>query len=380
VTVTNTTLDASWRTWSARRPSFAGVHLDSAAAGRASTEVLRAVAEHGRRESEVGAYVAEAEASTTLDTGRAQLGALMGVPAAGVAFVESATAALQALLASWPLPEHPTIAVAPSEWGPNLRAFRMHGVETRQLDVDDNGHIDIDALRNLLASRPPSVVHVDGVAAHRGLVQPVDEIVAACRAAGVPVWLDAAQALGHVDAASEADAVIATSRKWLCGPRGVGVLGIAERWWSRLRVEPLVLQPDRSVVGRLESDEANVAGRIGLCVAVQDYVSCGPAAVQHRLAEVGSRARDALSDVPGWRLVHTTGSPGAIVALLPTNGQDVIAERRRLLADHQILVTASQPARAPLETTSATLRISPHVDITDPQLGALARALAVARR
>jgi hercynylcysteine S-oxide lyase len=53
-------------------------------------------------------------------------------------------------------------------------------------------------------------------------VQPVAAAAALCRAAGVPLWVDAAQALGHVDAACGADAVYATSRKWLTGPRGVG--------------------------------------------------------------------------------------------------------------------------------------------------------------
>jgi pyridoxal 5-phosphate dependent beta-lyase len=218
---------------------------------------------------------------------------------------------------------------------------------------------------------------VDLVAAHRGLLQPVEQITAACHAAGVAVWIDAAQALGHVDAISDADAVIATSRKWLCGPRGVGVLGIAERWWSQLRVEPRVLRPDLPVVRRLESDEANVAGRIGLCVAVRDYNSCGPPAIQHRLAEVGSLAQQALCDVPGWQLVPSAGLPVAINALLPTAGQDVSAERTRLLADHRILVTASAPNRAPLEPPRAALRISPHVDATAADFDALARALAL---
>lgn len=341
-----------------------------------SADVQRAVAEHLHRESEAGAYVAEAEAATTIDAGRAQLGALLGVPADGVAFVESAIAALHSLLTSWPLPAQASVAVAPSEWGPNLRAFRMHGLELRQLAVDGNGHIDIDALRNQLATRPPSLVHLSLVAAHRGLIQPVDDIVTLCRAASVPVWVDAAQALGHVEAASTADAVFATSRKWLCGPRGVGVLGVAAQWWPRLRVEPLALQPDGPVVARLESDEANVAGRLGLCVAVQDYLSRGPAVVQRRLAEIGTLAHEALSAVPGWRLVPSTAASGAIIALQPTDGQDVTAERHRLLVDHHILVTASQPARAPLEMTSPSLRISPHVDLTGTQLEALTGELA----
>jgi pyridoxal 5-phosphate dependent beta-lyase len=48
--------------------------------------------------------------------------------------------------------------------------------------------------------------------------------------AGVPLWVDAAQALGHVDTARGADAVYATSRKWLTGPRGVGLLAVTEPW------------------------------------------------------------------------------------------------------------------------------------------------------
>ena len=39
-----------------------------------------------------------------------------------------------------------------------------------------------------------------------------------CRAAGVPLVLDAAQSLGHVDTDLGADVVYGTSRKWLAGP------------------------------------------------------------------------------------------------------------------------------------------------------------------
>ena len=80
------------------------------------------------------------------------------------------------------------------------------------------------------------MVHLTQVTSHRGLVQPVAEAAALCRAAGVPLWVDAAQALGHVDTACGADAIYATSRKWLTGPRGVGVIGVAEPWWDRLKI------------------------------------------------------------------------------------------------------------------------------------------------
>ena len=52
----------------------------------------------------------------------------------------------------------------------------------------------------------------------------------------MPLWVDAAQALGHVDTACGADVLYATSRKWLTGPRGVGLLAVSDRWWDTLQV------------------------------------------------------------------------------------------------------------------------------------------------
>ncbi len=62
------------------------------------------------------------------------------------------------------------------------------------------------------------------------LVQPVAEAASICRRAGVPLWVDAAQALGHVATSCGAAAMHAVSRKWLTGPRGVGILAVAEPW------------------------------------------------------------------------------------------------------------------------------------------------------
>jgi len=63
------------------------------------------------------------------------------------------------------------------------------------------------ALEQLLAASPPAVVHLDQVTSHRPLVQPVAAAAALCHAAGVPLWVDAAQAMGHVDTACGADAL-----------------------------------------------------------------------------------------------------------------------------------------------------------------------------
>jgi hercynylcysteine S-oxide lyase len=390
------------------------VHLDTAAAGRSSLATLTATAAHAEREAMTGAYVAAAEAAPALAAGRAELARLLGVPAAGLAFVPNAEAALEALLLAWPFSEGDTVAVVRSEWGPNLHAFGVRGLHVTEIATADDGAVDLAGLESMLAGAPPALVHLTQVASHRPLVQPVAAAAALCRAAGVPLWVDAAQALGHVDTACGADAIYSTSRKWLTGPRGVGLVGVTERWWGQLSISasPLMANArpaDSSPLWLLEAGEANVAAWIGLCAAVQDYVQAGPPRIWQRLAEVGQQTRQALTDLPGWTMAApaprsprlpaasvapatpapapatpapaspssapAASSASAITALRATNGQDITATRTRLLEEYGIVTTAAVVARAPRDMTEPLLRISPHVDCTPEDLARLRAAL-----
>jgi len=191
--------------------------------------------------------------------------------------------------------------------------------------------------------------------------------------------VDSAQALGHTDTATGADVTYATSRKWLTGPRGVGLLAVSGAWHDTLRVHVSELDrlshPGAGPVRLLESAEANVPGRIGLATAVREYLDAGPAKVWSRLAEVGTMTREALRGLPGWDVVEPAGSPSAITALRPTAGQDTGEVRARLIAEHGIVTTAAITARAPREMTGPLLRVSPHVDCAAEALSRLREAL-----
>ena len=157
-------------------------------------------------------------------------GLLLGVDADGVALTGGATAALLTLLAAWPLPTGAEVGVVPGEWAPNVDAFTHHRLRPRRLAVDGDGVLDLEALERTLRADPPELVHLTHLASHRGLVQPVAEALALCRTAGVPLWVDVAQSLGHLDTEVGADASYAPARKWLNGTRGVGVLAVAVPW------------------------------------------------------------------------------------------------------------------------------------------------------
>lgn len=348
------------------------VHLDSAAAGRMAPETVAAVRAHLDLEVARGAYVAEEEAGEVLGGLRRDLAGLFGVPDEGVALVESGTTALRVLVASWPVRPGDRVGVAPSEWGPNLEAFEAAGAVCVPLAVDAGGAIDHEVLRTDLDRLALTLVHVDQVTSHRGLVQPVAEVVAACAPAGVPVWVDAAQTIGHRELAGGVAAAYATSRKWLRGPRGVGLLAVAAEHWDRLQAPPQRKHPGAGPLRLLESGESNVAGRVGLATALAAYRTAGPARVEAELDRVGDLTREHLADVPGWSVLP---GRGAITALRPLDGQDVTDVRRRLLDQHAVLTTASLPWRAPWDPVEPTLRLSPHLDCTEDDLERAVAAL-----
>lgn len=182
------------------------LHLQSAACGRSSPGTIQAVVDHLALEVTEGSYVAESLVAGSLERLRADLGDLLGIEADGVALTGGATAALLALLAAWPLSAGAEVGVLPGEWAPNVDAFMHHGLRSRALAVDGDGVLDLDDLARTLRADPPGLVHLTHLASHRGLVQPVGEALALCRAAGVPLWVDLAQSLGHLDTTTGADA------------------------------------------------------------------------------------------------------------------------------------------------------------------------------
>jgi hercynylcysteine S-oxide lyase len=364
-------LGASWR---AVRPRPAGRHLDSAACSRQSSRALDAAAHHARHEAELGGYVAEAASDDLLQQGRSVLGGLVGMAAADVAFVESAQAALVALLTGWRLPAGSRVACLPGEYAPNVAQLRTYGLRPEPLPVDGIGRADLDGIARLLATDPPSFVHLVHIGSHRGLLQPAAEVAALCREAGVPLVLDAAQSLGHADVDLGADVVYSTSRKWLAGPRGVGMLFVRPSIAAELT--PVLPEPEGVPPMRaFESGEAHVAGRIGLVVAVGDLLAAGPDRVRERLAALGPATRQRLDGVNGWRVIEPLEEPTATTTLRPPDGVDVVETRTRLLVEHGIVSSAIGRERAPGEMTGPVLRISPHLDATLEDLDAVAAAL-----
>jgi pyridoxal 5-phosphate dependent beta-lyase len=262
--------------WRRARPKVAGLHLDSGACSRQTFAVIDATAQHARHEAEVGGYVAADAAASVLDAGRAAVGALTGMSGSEVVFTTGSNNALDLVLSCWT--GERTVACLPGEYGPNLAVMAVNGFKVSALPADDLGRLAVDDAARRLANDPPALVHLTPLASHRGLAQPLAELAEVCRDIGVPLVVDAAQALGHLDCAVGATAIYSSSRKWMAGPRGVGMLSIRHELAQRLR--PRLPPPEWGlgipVMQSLELGETNVAARVGFSVALGEHLAVGP--------------------------------------------------------------------------------------------------------
>ncbi|WP_104163283.1 cysteine desulfurase family protein [Cryobacterium sp. N22] len=226
---------------------------------------------------------------------------------------------------------------------------RVHGFEITLLATDAAGRVDPAELARVI--RPDStLVTVHYANNEIGTVQPIRELAAIARAAGVPLHTDAVQAAGWLElnvADLGVDALSISGHK-LGAPQGVGALYLR----GRLQVEP-VLHGGGQERGKRSGTE-NVAGAVGLAVAL-DLAE----AERRELAPALAALRDGfvtavLESTPGAAL---TGDPlhrlpgHASFTFAGTGGEAVLLELER----HDIVCSSGSACAAGSDEPSHVL-------------------------
>lgn len=366
----------------------APVHLDHAGASRPGEAVVSAMTDHLALESRIGGYRAEAAVADRLATVRADVATLVGAQADEVALVESATRgwtlAVQAAAASWARGDR--ILVSRAEFGSCRLALGAladeRGVAVEEIPDDADGQLSVTALGGLLDERV-RMVALTHVASHVGAVHPVAEAAGLSRAAGALVVVDAAQSLGQLPVdlhALGADVLVGTSRKFLRGPRGAGLLIVRRSLLTGWRPPLPELRHVRGEgwrhdAARFEATETSVAVRLGLGVAVRRVLDQGVAAIHDRVTERRAVLREVLAGVPDVHLVDPGRVRAATVAFrVAGRSADAVCQH---LAARGVTVSLARPAHAPagFDRPEPVVRASVHTDTTDDDVDRLVGAL-----
>jgi cysteine desulfurase/selenocysteine lyase len=305
------------------------VFLDAAASSpkpRTVIETMGDVYAHHYANVHRGIYELSEDATNRFEGARRKVAAFIGASSEReIVFVRNATEAINLVRFSWGranVRKGDRVITTQLEHHSNIVPWQQlcaeAGATLEYVAITDDGRLDMDDLRTRLrpsAGRQPRLLAVALVSNALGTINPIAEIAGLAHEAGALLLVDAAQAAPHmpVDVAQLDCDFLAISGHKMLGPSGIGAL------WGRRELldamPPFLTGGSMIIRVTLEGAEWNevphkfeagtpaIVEAIGLGAAI-DYLSAlGMDHVREHERFLFERAWDALSEIPGVRLL-----------------------------------------------------------------------------
>ena len=314
------------------------VYLDNAATTQKPQAVIDRLVRYYEEENaniHRGVHTLSVEATDAYDAARERVRRFLNAAdAREIVFVRGATEAINLIAHSFGrthIGHGDEVVISEMEHHSNIVPWQMiceqQGATLRVVPISDSGEFRLDAYERLLneRTRMVSVTHVSNAL---GTITPVTEIVRLAHDRGIPVLIDGAQAVAHMQVDVQAlgcDFYVFSGHK-VFGPTGTGVL------YGRLPL--LEAMPPyqgggdmiRSVTFertlyndvpyKFEAGTQHIAGTVGLATAIDYLTELGferIAAHEHELLAYGT---EAMSTIPGLRLTGTASQKAGILSFV----------------------------------------------------------------
>lgn len=223
-----------------------------------------------------------------------------------------------------------SILVSGLEHHSNIVPWQMvcedHEATLKVIPIDDNGEMMLDGLDEIL--KGVRLVAVNWVSNALGTINPVREIIAAAHRLDIPVLLDAAQAIQHMEVdVQELDVdFLAFSGHKLYGPTGIGILYGKEEWLNKLppfmgggemiRTVTFEKTTYNDLPYKFEAGTPDMAGAVGLGAAIDYLLGLGIPAIQKAEEELMAYALGVLRPIEGLRFIGNADHRAGVISFL----------------------------------------------------------------
>ncbi|VFP82169.1 cysteine desulfurase SufS [Candidatus Erwinia haradaeae] len=310
-------------------------YLDNSASTQKPWVVINAVNhfyKHGYSSVHRGIHTLSSDATFEMERIRAQVASFINASSMEeIVFVKGATEAINLVANSWGgsnLQSGDNIIITEMEHHANIVPWQMVanrlGVEVRFIPLCLSGNLDLPRLMSLIDDRTRllAVTHVSNVL---GTMNPVKDIVAQAKSAGIVTLIDGAQAVMHysVDVQDlNCDFYVFSGHK-MYAPTGIGVLygrkdilNMMPPWQGGGSMISTVSLKDGTSYSDIpwvfEAGSPNITSIIGLGAALTWIKDLGMDLIMHRETELMRYALDQLSLVPDIMIYGSLQSCGIV--------------------------------------------------------------------
>jgi isopenicillin-N epimerase len=306
------------------------------------------------------------ELTPQVEAVRRQLAAAFGADAEELAITRNASEGLQICQNGFDLKPGDEVLATTQDYPRMIQTFqqreRREGIVLKQIQIPvplDDPEQAVALYEQAIGPRTKLILmcHVINLT---GQVLPVKSVVAMARRHGLPVIVDGAHALAHLDFridALDCDYYASSLHKWLFAPHGTGLLYVRRdkigALWPLTAAAPTLNENIRKFE---EIGTHPLAPTLGIAEALEFHEGLGPARKQARMLYLRDWWAKRLLQQPAVRL-HTSLAPGAAsgVATVSIEGVDTGKLRAWLWDKNRILTTGIDHPEV------QGLRISPSV-------------------
>ncbi|OGU72221.1 MAG: cysteine sulfinate desulfinase [Ignavibacteria bacterium RIFCSPLOWO2_02_FULL_55_14] len=314
------------------------VYLDNAATSQKPRAVIRSEEEYYRTMNanvHRGVHTLSEKATARYEESRESIRKYIGAGSAKeIVFVRGTTEAINLVAATYGkmhVGKGDHVVISGMEHHSNIVPWQMLCGETgallRVIPLNDRGEVILSEYEKILDG-PVKLVAISHISNALGTVNPIREMIASAHRRGIPVLVDGAQAMQHgpVDVRELECDFYAFSGHKMFGPTGIGILFGREALLETMppyqgggdMIKSVTFEKTiyNDLPHKFEAGTPNIAGAVALGTATEWLSGLDWTAIGLYEQNLLQYATDALSDMPGVRIIGTAERKAGIVSFV----------------------------------------------------------------